>query len=310
MRSWCTSLTRSEQPGISACLIGWRCTLPSTTTARQYLHRRCKGRSTKYLLRPALAIASLVIQLAAAAASLPIPSSDVIHMLAPTGELRVALYVGTPTSILSPTDRRGVGYQLGHDLAEALGVPYRPIIFSKNSDVLAAIKTATADVAFTNASPERALDMDFTQAYLAIELGYLAAPKTAIETIAAIDRSGVKVGVTAKSSSDGYLSSHLSAATVVRVPNFDDGIRLMTRGYLDVYATNKASLFEMAEKLPGAHMLAGNWGEEQHGIAIPKGRDAALPFLRSFVTSEIDNGRVAEAIKQAGLRGTMPPVAQ
>jgi polar amino acid transport system substrate-binding protein len=244
------------------------------------------------------------------AATVPKATPDIVHMLAPSGELHAALYVGTPTSVLSETDRRGVGYELGEDLAAALGVPYKPRIFAKNAEVLAAVKTANADVAFTNASPERAAEMDFSQPYLAIELGYLAAPKTKVAAIADVDKPGVKVGVTANSSSDGYLSSHLTAATVVREATFEDGIRQMAAGDLDVYATNKASLFEMAETLPGAHVLDGGWGAERHGVAIPKGRAMALPFLKAFVAAEIESGRVASAVAHAGLRGTLPAGAE
>src|ERR1700709_1925930 len=76
-------------------------------------------------------------------------------ILAPTGVLRAALYTGTPTSILpdpASGGPRGVGYDLGKELAKRLGVPYEPVVFSKNADVLAAIKNGTADVAFTNSS--------------------------------------------------------------------------------------------------------------------------------------------------------------
>lgn len=242
----------------------------------------------------------------AGAETLPKPTPEIVHVLAPSGELRAALYTGTPTSVLSETDRRGVGYRLGQDLADALGVPYHPQILTKNADVLAAIRTEHADVAFTNASPERAKDMDFTQAYLVIELGYLASPKTGVSRLDDVDKSGIKVGVTAKSTSDGFLSTHLKAATLVRENTFEDGIRQMAAGEVDIYATNKASLFEMSEKLSGSHVLDGNWGTERHGVAIPKGRQSALPFLQAFVASEIATGRIVSAIETAGLRGALP----
>ena len=51
-------------------------------------------------------------------------------------------------------------------------MPYEPVVFSKNAEVLEAVKTAQVDMAFTNASAERAKDMDFGPPYLEIELGY------------------------------------------------------------------------------------------------------------------------------------------
>src|SRR5258705_273792 len=62
-------------------------------------------------------------------------------ILAPSGVLRAGLYPGTPTSILPDAgsgEPRGVGYDLGKELARRLGVPYEPIVFAKNAEVLAA----------------------------------------------------------------------------------------------------------------------------------------------------------------------------
>jgi len=124
-------------------------------------------------------------------------------VLAPTGVLRAALYTGTPTSILPETKDgpRGVGYELGKELAKRLGVPYQPIVFSKNADVLAAIKDGAADVAFTNSSSaSRARDMDIGPPFMDVELGYLVPKGSALTTVADVDASGLRVGVTAGSS--------------------------------------------------------------------------------------------------------------
>src|SRR5258705_9784062 len=85
-------------------------------------------------------------------------------ILAPSGVLRAGLYPGTPTSILpdaGSSEPRGVGYDLGKALARRLGVPYEPVVFAKNAEVLAAVKSGEVDVAFTNATAVRGRDMDF-----------------------------------------------------------------------------------------------------------------------------------------------------
>ena len=233
----------------------------------------------------------------------PGPSPEVRQILAPTGSLRVAVYTGTPTSVLSDTDRRGVGYDLGEAFAHRLNVPFKPTVFSKNADVLAAVKSGAADVAFTNASADRAKDMDFTQVYLNIELGYLTSPKATIAAMSDVDRPGVRVGVTTGSSSDAVLSHDLKNATVVRITTFDQGVAMLTAGTVDVYATNKATLFEMQDRLPGSRILAGSWGLEQHAMAIPKGRMGGMAYARAFIADALTSGRVKAAIARAGLRG-------
>lgn len=228
---------------------------------------------------------------------------EIQHVLAPTGTLRVALYTGTPTSLVSAADSRGVGYDLGRELAHRLGVPVDIMVFPKNDDVLEAVKTGRADVAFTNASAQRATGMDFTQPYLLIEMGYLAAGNTGIAVLADVDKPGVRVGATAKSTSDLVLSRDLKNAQVVKAESVSAGIEMLANGQADVYATNKATLYKMSEKLPGSHVLDGNWGVEHHALAIPKGRDSGLPFARQFITDVITDGYVKTAVERSGLRG-------
>ncbi|MBB4373250.1 hypothetical protein GGD63_006072 [Bradyrhizobium sp. cir1] len=61
------------------------------------------------------------------------------------------------------------------------------------------------------------------------------------------------------------------------------------RSEIDLYATNKPTLFDMSDQMPGAKILDGNWGLEHMAIAIPKGREDALPLLNRFVTEEQSN---------------------
>lgn len=235
-------------------------------------------------------------------------------VLAPSGVLKAALYTGTPTSILPDPNSggpRGVGYDLGKELAKRLGVPYEPVVFDKNADVLAAIKDGKADVAFTNSSSAaRAKDMDFGPSFMDVELGYLVPKGSALADVSDVDAAGLRVGVTAGSSSDATLSRDFRHAEVVRVTNFDAGMEMMTAGKLDAYATNKASLFEMSAKLAGSKVLAGRWGVEHFAVAIPKGRDQAMPFLRQFTDGVKSEGLVNAAITRAGLRGAVTSAAE
>jgi polar amino acid transport system substrate-binding protein len=252
----------------------------------------------------ALAIAGSMV--VAGASAVGAADQDVQRILAPTGKLRVGLYPGTPTSILPDPQSggpRGVGYDLGKEFARRLGIPYEPVVFAKNAEVLEAVKTAQVDMAFTNASAERAKDMDFGTPYLEIELGYLVSQKSAIATPADIDKPGVRVGVTKGSSSDGVLSRDLKSAEVVRAVTVGAAADMIAAGQLDAFATNKATLFEMAEKLPGAKVLDGHWGVERHAIAIPKGRDQGRAFVEEFTKDAKSDGLVKAAIARAGLRG-------
>ena len=256
---------------------------------------------------------ALTIALLACAAVRPDASraadADVARILAPSGHLRAGLYPGTPTSILPDgTDNpRGVGYTIGREMARRLHVDYEPVVFAKNAEVLDAVKTGAVDVAFTNASPGRAKDMDFGPVYLEIELGYLVPEGSQLSDVKDVDAGGRKVGVTAGSTSDATLGRELKNATLVRAPTLKDAIAMLMNHQIDAFATNKATLFEMAEQVPGSRVLEGRWGEEHHAIAIPKGRDAGLDFLRSFTADIRASGLVSAAAQRAGLKGVMTP---
>jgi polar amino acid transport system substrate-binding protein len=231
--------------------------------------------------------------------------SELQHILAPSGKLRAGLYTGTPTSYLPSQsgEPKGVGYELGKALAQRLGVPYEPVVFPKNADVLDAVETGKVDVAFTNASPARAKEMDFAQPYLQIELGYLVPQGSKVSRIDTVDTKGNRVGVTLGSSSEGELSRDLHNAELVRAATFPIAVDMLKNGQLDAFATNKATLFELSDKIEGSKILDGHWGYERHGIAIPKGRDAGREFVRQFTADVMANGLVAAAMERAGLRG-------
>jgi len=82
-------------------------------------------------------------------------------------------------------------------------------------------------------------------------------------------------------------------------------IEMFTQRKIDAFATNKAILFEMSESLPGSRVLDGRWGVEHLAIAIPKGRDEAMAYMRNFVEDANSKGLVTSAVERAGLRGTV-----
>jgi len=230
--------------------------------------------------------------------------------LAPSGKLRVAVYVGSPTSYIpgqTPADAKGIGYELGRDLAQRLGVPFEPVIFPKNADSLAAIKAGAADVTFTNATADRARDMDFSDSFLRVEQSCLVPAGSAIKRLEDVDAKGVRVGVSVGSTSQKLLGERFKNAQIIAVPSLDQAVNMLKAGELEGFATNKAILYELSDRLPGSTVLAGAWGHEKFAAGIPKGREAALPLLNQFLSEAQGNGQVAEAVKRAGVRGTVPP---
>ena len=229
-------------------------------------------------------------------------------MLAPKGRLRAGAYPGSPTSMVrqsSTGEAHGLSLDLGQELARRLGVPFEQVNYQRIADVLEGMKAGEIDFTVSNATPLRALDVAFSQTLLSLELGYLVPATSTVANASDVDRSGMRIGVTQRSTSERTLPKLLANATVVPAQNVKYAIQMLERRELDAYATNKPTLFEMSDQMPGARILDGRWGEEHLAVAIPKGRESAMEYVRRFVTEAQTSGLLARAVEQAGLRGSI-----
>jgi polar amino acid transport system substrate-binding protein len=167
------------------------------------------------------------------------------------------------------------------------------------------MKAGDVDFTVSNSTPARAATVAFSQTLLTIELGYLVVASSPIKMIADIQKPGLRIGVTQGSTSQGTIPKLLPNAVVIPAENYKRGIEMLERGEIDTYATNKPTLFEMSDQMPGSRVLDGRWGEEHLAVAIPKGREAALEYIRHFVEDVQTTGLLAQAAERAGLRGIL-----
>ena len=251
-----------------------------------------------------LAVAALL--LSGCASTSVAPDAAARQALAPSGTLRIGVYVGSPTSMVKDPasgEARGVTLDLGRELARRLGVPSEAVVYPKLADLLVALKEGKVDLTVTHATEVRAKIVDFTQPVLSLELGYLVPAGSPVTSFTGVDRPGVRVGVSQGSSSQGVLTREFKHAKVITAPTLKDGVAMLSKRELDAYATNKAILFKMSGQLPGARVLDGHWGFEHMAIAIPKGREAGMPYLRKFAADAVAEALVQRAGERAGLRG-------
>jgi polar amino acid transport system substrate-binding protein len=257
-------------------------------------------------MNPCIVLMTAAIALVASAFGAS--AQDARGILAPTGKLRIGLYLGSPTSMVrdSKTNEiHGVSYELGRELAKRLDVPFEQVNYQRISDVLEGMKAGDVDFTVSNSTPARAALVTFSRTLLTIELGYLVPAASPITSIADVQKTGVRVGVTLGSTTQGALPKILPNATLVPAQNFKRAVEMFEHGELDTYATNKPTLFEMSDQMPGSRVLDGRWGEEHLAVAIPKGHEAALEYIQHFVEEVQANGLLAQAVERAGLRGAV-----
>ena len=249
---------------------------------------------------PMAAILGLLLTGCAGAVTAPTPEAR--QALAPTGKLRVGLYLGGPASVIrDPTsgEMKGVGFDLGKELARRMGVPFEPVVYPSIGALVDNARTGQWDIAFLAILPERTKDMDFTAPHLEIELGYLVPGGSSISTLADVDRPGIRVGVPEKGAVDIFLSRELKNATVVRGPGLAGGLEMLKSRKADVFAANKANLFQISSQLPGSRVLEGRFATERQAMALTKGRDLAMPYARKFVEDAKAEGLVKAAVERA-----------
>jgi len=253
----------------------------------------------------------LIVAMAAAAvaaSAFGALAQDARQILAPKGKLRVGVYLGSPTSMVrdSKTNEvHGLSFDLGKELAGRLNVPFEQVTYQRISDVLEGMKAGDVDFTVSNSTPARAATVTFSQNLLTIELGYLVAATSPITAIADVQKPGLRIGVTQGSTSQGTIPKLLPNATVVGAENYKRGIEMLEHGEIDTYATNKPTLFEMSDQMPGSRILEGRWGEEHLAVAIPKDHQAALEYIRHFVEEVQTGGLLAQSVERAGLRGAV-----
>jgi len=230
--------------------------------------------------------------------------------LAPSGVLRIGVYPGSPTSMVPRAGGGGVcgmSVDLGGEVARRLGVAPKLVEFVRIEQVVDAVRGGDVDFTITNASPARAALVDFSAPVVAIELGYLVLPGSPVTSIEAVDRDGVRVGVTQGSTSQGTLGRTFRHAQILPAPSLKAAAEMLSDRRVDAFATNKAILHQMADGLPGARILDGRWGVESLAVAVPKGRERGLAWLDRFIASARQEGLVQRAAECAGLRGIAPP---
>ena len=184
-------------------------------------------------------------------------SQSIVAELAPHGVLRAAinmsnflLVTGAPPS----GDPDGVSPDMARAIADRLGVPVKYVPFPKPGELADAVGTDAWDIGLIGAEPARAEKIAFTAAYVEIEATYLVPAGSPLQTIADVDRPGVRIAVTARSAYDLWLERNIKHATLVRSDSLASATEKFVRDKLDALAGLRPGLLgDIAEDARGAH---------------------------------------------------------
>jgi polar amino acid transport system substrate-binding protein len=165
------------------------------------------------------------------------------------------------------------------------------------------LKAGEWDLTFFGPDPERGRVLNFTAPFLVIEHGYLVPAGSPILTIDAVDRPGTRIGAPQGGSVNAFLARIIKNASVIASPSVPAGEEMLKSGKADVFAANKANLFRLSDKMPGSRVLDGRIGVDEVAVALPKGRDAGMAYVRKYIDDAKSEGLIKTAIQRAELRG-------
>jgi polar amino acid transport system substrate-binding protein len=234
--------------------------------------------------------------------------------LAPTGALRAAINYGN--FILAIRDgatgqSRGVAVDLAQEVARRLAVPLEIVAFDSVAVMGDAAPTGVWDIAFLGSDPQREMLMSFTAAYLEIEATYLVPGPSPLRTATDVDREGVRVAAPARANYELFLRRNLKRAQLVSTASNDAAFDLLATGQAEALAGLTQALHDRLPRLPGSRIVQGRFMGVQQSIAVPKGRETGLAYLRRIVEDAKASGLVARAIEATGARGvSVAPVAR
>ena len=226
--------------------------------------------------------------------------------IVPTGKLRVGINGSNATLYARAADgsASGISADLGRFIAEKLGMPFEPLVYSGAATYTASFGKGEWDIIVTGRNPLAATLVDFMQDVILIDYVYIAAPGREFADPGQLDRAGVRIGVPRNASADAFLSQRLKSAELVRVAgDADTAIEMLRDGKIDLYATGIESVQRIANRLPGSKII-GTFETVAFAVSTAKGwSPEAKSKLTLLVNEAKAAGIVQSAIEKSGLKG-------
>lgn len=226
--------------------------------------------------------------------------------IAPTGVLRASINLGNPVLAHgTPESPSGVAVEIARELAARLDVPLQLFCVDAARKSFDAISTGQADICFLAIEPARQAEVAFTAPYVVIEGVFAVRKSSSIETIADVDRGGVRVGVKNGSAYDLFLSRTLEHAAVVRG---DEGVDTFLQLGLDVAAGIRQPLAAFVESHSDLRLLDGRFMEIRQALGTTRTRAAeTIRFLHAFIEELKAGGLIADALQRANQSASVAP---
>lgn len=227
-----------------------------------------------------------------------------------SGKLRAGIGVVAPHWAVKNAqtgELRGLAVDLARNLAARLGVELAVVEYPSPPAVLEGLKTEAWDVGFLAYDPARAVLVDFSSPFMEIDATYIVPAASDLQNPEAVDRAGVRVGVTRNSVEDITLKKLLAHAELRQADTIPALTQLLGAGEIQALAAPRPALLQIASANPGLRVLGGRFSSAQGAAAVPKGKAAHLSYVNDFIRDAKASGAVRQAIERNGVRGVQVP---
>ena len=196
----------------------------------------------------------------------------------------------------------------------ALGVPFKVTPANGVQGVLQAVKNGEADIGFLAFDPGRAAEVDSSQTYSLAQNTDMVLEASPLKSVADIDRTGMRLGVTEGDTGDLYLTRTLKHVEFKRNKGGDMelALKMLRAREIDAYGTNRQRLYELMQSNSGLRLLPDNFYGVPQAIIVKKGNGALLERIEPMLDEARSSGLIAASIRNAGLVGVdvAPPRAK
>lgn len=226
--------------------------------------------------------------------------------LTPTGKLRAAINMSNFLLVTGKADNgdpTGVSPEMAAEVARRLGVPLELIPYPNPGALGDDADSGKWDIGNIGAEPQRAEKIAFSAAYCEIEATYLVPAGSPIQTIADVDKPGVRISVTGRAAYGLWLQNNIKQAELVKTDSLDSAYEKFVSDKLEVLAGLRPRLISDVEKLPGARILDGQFSAVQQAVGTPKKNSEAAKWLAAFVEEAKASGMVAGFIAKHNVVG-------
>ena len=228
------------------------------------------------------------------------------------GTLRVGINLGNSLLVTGRAPDgtpQGVAPDMAAAIAGRLGVAVSYVTFDTPGEVADAVADDLWDLCLIAEEPQRAETIAFCDAYVEIEATYLVPAGSPLQSIAEVDRPGVRIAVSARAAYDLYLSRTLKHAELCRAKGLGGAFGLFKDEKLDALAGLVPALRENSASLPGARLLPGRYTTVRQAVGTRPANLALKAFVRQFIAEAKASGLVASLIDRHGVTGKLQVAA-